>query len=145
LRLTHGAGLLAPTPQVRKHARRLRDGTITVTVRDTLGATDGSVADGRCAICAIVDHASRAAWLDAAPRMDRVRPCVPTDRLLSYRLAVRRPGQGRASPSDLWECRNQRSAETPPPPIPTASTGATLIADVPSGARSRFHAAIQVE
>jgi len=75
LRLTRGAGLLAPTPQVRRRARRLHDGTITVTVPDTLWATDAtegwSVADGRCAIFAIVDHASGEAWLDAAPRMDR--------------------------------------------------------------------------
>jgi len=75
LRLTRGAGLLAPTPQVRKRARRLHDATITVTVPDTLWATDAtegsSVADGRCAIFAIVDHASGEAWLDAAPRMDR--------------------------------------------------------------------------
>src|SRR4051794_28897196 len=75
LRLTRGAGLLAPTPQVRKRARRLHDGTITVSVPDTLWATDAtegwSAADGRCAIFAIVDHASGEAWLDAAPRMDR--------------------------------------------------------------------------
>jgi transposase InsO family protein len=75
LRLTRGAGLLAPTPQVRRRARRLHDGTITVSVPDTLWATDAtegwSVADGRCAIFAIVDHASGEAWLDAAPRMDR--------------------------------------------------------------------------
>jgi putative transposase len=75
LRLTRGAGLLAPTPQVRRRGRRLHDGTITVTVPDTLWATDAtegwSVADGRCAIFAIVDHASGEAWLDAAPRMDR--------------------------------------------------------------------------
>lgn len=75
LRLTRGAGLLAPTPQVRTRARRLHDGTITVTVPDTLWATDAtegwSVADGRCAVFAIVDHASGQAWLDAAPRMDR--------------------------------------------------------------------------
>ena len=36
LRLTRGAGLLAPTPQIRKRAKRLHDGTITVTVPDTL-------------------------------------------------------------------------------------------------------------
>ena len=75
LRLMREAGLLAPTPQVRKRARRLHDGTITVSVPDTLWATDAtegwSVADGRCAIFAIVDHASGEAWLDAAPRMDR--------------------------------------------------------------------------
>ena len=36
LRLTREAGLLAPTPQVRKRSRRLHEGTITVTVPDTL-------------------------------------------------------------------------------------------------------------
>ncbi len=40
--------------------RRSHDGTITVTVPDTLWATDAtegwSVAAGRCAIFAIVDH-----------------------------------------------------------------------------------------
>lgn len=36
------AGLLAPTPQVRKRAARLHDGTITVTVPDTLWATDAT-------------------------------------------------------------------------------------------------------
>src|SRR4051794_7663081 len=75
LRLTRGAGLLAPTPQVRRRARRLHDGTITVTRPDTLWTTDAtegwSVTDGRCAIFAIVDHASGEAWLDAAARMDR--------------------------------------------------------------------------
>src|SRR5215213_11128483 len=75
LRLTRGAGLLAPTPQVRRRGRRLHDGTITVTVPDTLWATDATEAhtraDGRCAVFAIVDHASGEAWVDAAPRMDR--------------------------------------------------------------------------
>ena len=75
LRLSREAGLLAPTPQVRKRSARLHEGTITVDVPDTLWATDAtegwSVADGRCAIFAIVDHASGEAWLDAAPRMDR--------------------------------------------------------------------------
>src|SRR3954464_960197 len=68
LRLTREAGLLAPTPQVRKRSRRLHDGTITVTVPDTLWATDGTEAhtraEGRCAVFAIVDHASGEAWLE---------------------------------------------------------------------------------
>jgi putative transposase len=75
LRLTREAGLLAPTPQVRKRSRRLHDGTITVSVPDTLWATDATEAhtreQGRCAVFAIVDHASGEAWVDAAPRMDR--------------------------------------------------------------------------
>ena len=75
LRLTRGAGLLAPTPQVRKRSRRLHDGTITVAVPDTMWATDATEAhtrsEGRCAVFAIVDHASGEAWVDAAPRMDR--------------------------------------------------------------------------
>jgi len=75
LRLTREAGLLAPTPQVRKRTRRLHDGTITVTVPDTLWATDAteahSRADGRCAVFAIVDHGSGEAWVDASARMDR--------------------------------------------------------------------------
>jgi putative transposase len=75
LRLTREAGLLAPTPQVRKRSKRLHEGTITVTVPDTLWATDATEAhtrsDGRCAVFAIVDHASGEAWVDASPRMDR--------------------------------------------------------------------------
>ncbi len=74
LRLTRDAGLLAPTPQVRKRSRRLHDGTITVAVPDTLWATDateGWTAEGRCAVFAVVDHASGEAWCDASLRMDR--------------------------------------------------------------------------
>jgi transposase InsO family protein len=75
LRLTREAGLLASTPQVRKRTRRLHDATITVTVRDTLWATDATEAhtrtEGRCAVFAIVDHASGEAWVDASARMDR--------------------------------------------------------------------------
>ena len=75
LRLTRGAGLLAPTPQVRKRSKRLHDGTITVDVPDTLWATDATEAhtrhEGRCAVFVIIDHASGEAWVDAAPRMDR--------------------------------------------------------------------------
>jgi transposase InsO family protein len=75
LRLTREAGLLAPTPQVRKRSRRLHDGRITVDVPDTLWATDATEAhtraEGRCAVFAIVDHATGEAWVDASPRMDR--------------------------------------------------------------------------
>jgi putative transposase len=75
LRLTREAGLLAPTPQVRKRAARLHEGTITVDVPDTLWATDATEAwtrqEGRCAVFVIVDHASNEVWYDAARRMDR--------------------------------------------------------------------------
>jgi transposase InsO family protein len=74
LRLTREAGLLAPTPQVRKRSTRLHEGTITVTVPDTLWATDateGWTREGRCAVFVIVDHASNEVWYDAARRMDR--------------------------------------------------------------------------
>lgn len=75
LRLTREAGLLAPTPQVRKRSARLHDGTITVAVPDTLWATDATEAwtrqEGRCAVFVIVDHASGEVWYDAARRMDR--------------------------------------------------------------------------
>jgi putative transposase len=75
LRLTREAGLLAPTPQVRKRAERLHEGTITVEVPDTLWATDATEAwtreEGRCAVFVVVDHASNEVWYDAAKRMDR--------------------------------------------------------------------------
>lgn len=75
LRLTREAGLLAPTPQVRKRSKRLHDGKITVDVPDALWATDATEGhtrtDGRCAVFVIVDHASGELWFDAAPRMDR--------------------------------------------------------------------------
>lgn len=75
LRLMRGAGLLAPTAKVRRRARRLHEGTITVEVPDTLWATDPTEAwtrlEGRCAVFAIIDHASGEAWVDAAERMDR--------------------------------------------------------------------------
>jgi len=75
LRLTREVGLLAPTPQVRKRAERLHEGTITVDVPDTLWATDATEAwtrqEGRCAVFVIVDHASNEVWYDAAKRMDR--------------------------------------------------------------------------
>jgi len=97
LRLMREAGLLAPTPQVRKRSRRLHEGTITVTVPDTLWATDATEAptraQGRCAVFAIVDHATGEAWLDAAPRMDRWAAAdllreVCTERLGSVERAV---------------------------------------------------------
>ena len=74
LRLTREAGLLAPTPQVRKRSQRLHEGTITVAVPDTLWATDateGWTREGRCAVFVLVDHASNEVWYDAARRMDR--------------------------------------------------------------------------
>ncbi|MCA1672776.1 MAG: DDE-type integrase/transposase/recombinase [Actinobacteria bacterium] len=74
LRLTRGAGLLAPTAKVRKRAARLHDGTITVTEPDTLWATDateGWSEEGRCAVFVMIDHASGEAWADAGLRMDR--------------------------------------------------------------------------
>jgi putative transposase len=75
LRLTREAGLLAPTPQVRKRAQRLHEGTITVEVPDTLWATDATEAwtrgEGRCAVFVLVDHVSNEVWYDAARRIDR--------------------------------------------------------------------------
>jgi putative transposase len=75
LRLTRDAGLLAPTPQVRKRTRRLHDGRITVDEPDTMWATDATEAhtrqEGRCAVFAVVDHCTGEAWVDASPRMDR--------------------------------------------------------------------------
>jgi putative transposase len=75
LRLTREAGLLAPTPQVRRRTVRLHEGTITVAVPDTLWATDATEAwtrdEGRCAVFVIVDRASNEVWYDAAKRMDR--------------------------------------------------------------------------
>jgi transposase InsO family protein len=75
LRLMREVGLLAPTPKVRKRAKRLHDGRITTDTPDELWATDPTEAwtrlDGRCAVFAIVDHCTGEAWVDAAPRMDR--------------------------------------------------------------------------
>ena len=74
LRLTGEAGLLAPTAKVRKRAQRLHEGTITVTIPDTLWATDateGHSDEGRCAVFVMIDHASGEAWADAGLRMDR--------------------------------------------------------------------------
>jgi transposase InsO family protein len=75
LRLMREAGLLAPTPKVRKRARRVHDGRITTDTPDELWATDPTEAwtrqNGRCAVFAIVDHCTGEAWVDAASRMDR--------------------------------------------------------------------------
>ena len=76
LRLTREAGLLAPTARVRRRARRLHEGTITVERPDTLWATDATEGqtdrDGRCAVFAVIDHATGEAWVEASPRMDRL-------------------------------------------------------------------------
>ena len=97
LRLTRGAGLLAPTPQVRKRSKRLHDGKITVEVPDTLWATDATEShtrhEGRCAVFAIIDHASGEAWVDASARMDRwaaadLLRAVTTERFGSVEQAV---------------------------------------------------------
>jgi transposase InsO family protein len=96
LRLTREAGLLAPTAQVRKRAARLHDGTITVTIPDTLWATDateGWSAEGRSAVFAIIDHASGEVWTDASLRMDRWAAAdllreVTTERFGSVEQAV---------------------------------------------------------
>jgi putative transposase len=60
---------------VRKRSARLHEGTITVTVPDTLWATDATEAwtraEGRCAVFVLVDHASNEVWYDAARRIDR--------------------------------------------------------------------------
>ncbi|MDP9399757.1 MAG: DDE-type integrase/transposase/recombinase [Actinomycetota bacterium] len=75
LRLMREAGLLAPTPRVRRRARRVHDGRILTDTPDAMWATDPTEAwtrqDGRCAVFALVDHATGEAWIDAAPRMDR--------------------------------------------------------------------------
>ena len=96
LRLTRGAGLLAPTARVRKRAQRPHDGTITVTVPDTLWATDateGWTEEGRCAVFVMIDHASGEAWADAGLRMDRFAAAdllreVTTERFGSVDAAV---------------------------------------------------------
>ena len=96
LRLTREAGLLAPTARVRKRAQRLHDGTITVSVPDTLWATDateGWTEEGRCAVFVMVDHGSGEAWADAGLRMDRFAAAdllreVTTERFGSVDAAV---------------------------------------------------------
>jgi len=75
LRLMREAGLLAPTPRVRRRTRRAHDGRILTDAPDEMWATDPTEAwtrqDGRCAVFALVDHATGEAWVDAAPKMDR--------------------------------------------------------------------------
>ena len=59
---------------MRRRAKRLHSGTITVTEPDTLWATDATEAhseEGRSAVFCIVDHATGEAWADASLRMDR--------------------------------------------------------------------------
>jgi putative transposase len=75
LRLMREAGLLAPTSKVRRRARRAHEGRILTDVPDVMWATDPTEAwtrqDGRCAVFALVDHATGEAWVDASPKMDR--------------------------------------------------------------------------
>jgi putative transposase len=59
LRLTREAGLLAPTPQVRKRSARLHEGTITVSVPDTLWATDATEGARRGPLRGIPDRRPR--------------------------------------------------------------------------------------
>lgn len=74
LRLMREAGLLAPTPRVRRRARRLHQGRIATDRPDELWATDPTEAwtrvDGRCAVFALVDHGTGEVWVDAALSLD---------------------------------------------------------------------------
>jgi len=97
LRLMREDGVLAPTPQVRRRAARLHEGTITVELPDKLWATDAtdgfSEIDGRCAVFVIVDHGSGELFFDAAARMDRFAAAdllreVTTERFGSVEEAV---------------------------------------------------------
>ena len=97
LRLMREDGVLAPTAKVRKRAKRLHAGTITVDRPDTLWATDAtegfSDQDGRCAVFVIVDHGSGELFFDAALRMDRFAAAdllreVTTERFGSVERAV---------------------------------------------------------
>jgi len=97
LRLTREAGLLAPTARARKRAARLHEGTITVAVPDSLWATDATEGhtrqQGRCAVFAIIDHASGEAFTDVSERMDRFAAAdllreVCTERFGSVEAAV---------------------------------------------------------
>ena len=115
LRLTREAGLLAPTARVRRRAKRLHEGTITVTTPDTLWATDAtegwSDRDGRCAIFVVVDHATGEAWCEASPRMDRLAAAdllreTCTERFGSVERAV---AQGLALRYDGGSCIGERS------------------------------------
>jgi hypothetical protein len=69
------------------------DGRITTDTPDELWATDPTEPwtrlDGRCAVFAVVDHCSGEAWVDAAPRMDRL-PSARSQRLRRA-LAARTP------------------------------------------------------
>ena len=74
LRLTREAGLLAPTPEVRRRAKGPHTATITWTEPDTLWATDateGRSDERRSGVFCILDQATGEAWADASLRMDR--------------------------------------------------------------------------
>ena len=102
LRLTREAGLLAPTARVRRRAQRLHDGTITVTVPDTLWATDateGWTEEGRCAVFVMIDHACGEAWADAGLRMDRFAAAD-----LLREACAERFGSVEAAVAAAWRC-----------------------------------------
>ena len=100
LRLTREAGLLAPTPQVRKRSRRLHDATITVTVPDTLWRptpprrTPAARGAARCSRSSITPPARRGSTI--APRMDRWAAAdllreVTTERFSGVRMGTVTP------------------------------------------------------
>ena len=90
LRLTREAGLLAPTPQVRKRAARLHDGTITVDVPDTLWATDADRGAG---------PRQRGPLRGVRDRRPRLRRGVGRRRAQDGPLGRRRPAAGGRPPS----------------------------------------------
>jgi len=115
LRLTREAGLLAPTAKVRKRAARLHDGTITVTVPDTLWATDateGFTEEGRCAVFVMIDHASGEAWADAGLRMDRFAAADLLREVTTERFGYRGDAGQRPRPVDGAR-RGRRQAPGP--------------------------------
>jgi hypothetical protein len=93
----------------RRRSKRLHDGTITVTVPDTLWATDATEAptrqEGRCAVFAIVDHASGEVWVDASRRMDR---WAAAD-LLSREVCSERFGSVKQATNGCVESSTRRS------------------------------------
>ncbi len=150
LRLTRGAGLLAPTPQVRKRSKRLHDAKITVEVPDTLWATDATEGhtrhDGRCAVFAIIDHASGEAWVDAAARMDRwaaadlLRGAHHRALRLGRAGRRRRPGAAlrrRARASALITSRPRSTTSASPAARPSTTSPRPTAASRSSSRRSR--------
>ena len=115
------AGLLAPTARVRKRAARLHDGTITVTVPDTLWATDateGWTEEGRCAVFVMIDHASGEAWADAGLRMDRFAAADLLREVTSERFgSVDARGRQRA-----WRCATTAGRASAPSTTRSRST-----------------------